>query len=111
MHRFRSQQGASFMAVIVAMLIVGALYLGYLRLQTASTERAAGIAAIDASRAVACRTNRQTIERAFAMWSVNHPDELPSLAALKADGIGLPSCPEGGQYEIDGRQVQCSKHP
>ena len=109
--RSRSERGASFIAVLMAMLIVGALYFGYLKLNTAKSERAVGIAAIDASRVVACRTNRQTIERSLVMWSVNHPDEAPSLAALEADGIGVPSCPEGGRYELEGRQVQCSKHP
>jgi len=109
--RSRSQRGASFIAVLVAMLVVAALYLGYLKLNTVKTERAVGIAAIDASRVVACRTNRQTIERALVMWSASHADEAPSLAALKADGIGVPSCPEGGRYELDGRQVRCSRHP
>jgi hypothetical protein len=44
------------------------------------------------------------------MWSVNHPDEAPSLAALQADGLRVPSCPEGGRYVVVGREVRCSVH-
>ena len=58
----------------------------------------------------ACRTQRQQIERDITMWAVNHPDEPPTIAALQHDGLRIPSCPEGGQYSIDGREVHCSVH-
>ena len=111
-NRFRvlGQRGFSFVAVLLALLIAAALYFGYFHLQSISGERAKGIAAIDAARAVTCRTNRQTIERGIVLWSVNHPDEAPTLAALQAEGLQIPSCPEGGRYEIVGREVHCSVH-
>jgi hypothetical protein len=100
----------SFVSVLMAMLIAAALYFGYFKMNATVGERKVGIAAVDASRGVACRSNRQTIERAIVLWSVNHPDDAPSVAALEKDGIGMPSCPEGGRYEIVGRAVLCSKH-
>ena len=106
----RGQQGIGFVAVLLALLIAAVLYLGYFKLQGATGERSTGVRAIDASRAVACRTNRQTIERDIAVWSVNHPDEPPTLAGLEAEGLRIPSCPEGGRYEIVGREVRCSVH-
>jgi hypothetical protein len=99
----------SFVSVLMAMLIAAALYFGYFKMHGSVGEQKVGIAAVDASRGVACRTNRQTVERALVMWSVNHPDEAPSLAALEREG-GVPSCPEGGRYELVGREVHCSKH-
>ena len=96
--------------VLIALLIAAALYFGYFKLQGAMSEKSGPMAALDASRAVACRVNRQNIERDITMWSVNHPDEVPTLAALQADGLRIPSCPEGGRYDIVGRAVQCSKH-
>jgi hypothetical protein len=112
LNRFRvpGQLGFSFVAVLLALLIAAALYFGYFHLQSITGERAKGIAAIDAARAITCRTNRQTIEREIVLWSVNHPDEAPTLAALQADGLRIPSCPEGGRYEIVGREVHCSVH-
>ena len=109
--RPHAESGFGFVAILLALLIAAVLYFGYFRLQNATSERSTGIAAIDVSRAVACRTNRQNIERAIAMWSVNHPDEPPTLAALEADGVRIPSCPEGGRYSLSGREVHCSKHP
>jgi hypothetical protein len=104
------QRGVGFVAVLLALLIAAVLYLGYFKLQDATSQRSTGLAAIDASRAIACRTNRQNIERDIAMWSVNHPDEQPTLAGLQAEGLRVPSCPEGGRYEIVGREVHCSVH-
>ena len=79
--------------------------------QGAGSGRSTGIVAIDTSRVVACRTQRQNIERDITMWDVDHPNEAPSIAALERDGLRVPSCPEGGRYEIAGRSVHCSKHP
>jgi hypothetical protein len=106
-----NQRGISFVAVLVAMLIAAALYFGYFRLGSGTSERSAGVTAIDASRAIACRTQRQSIERNIGLWSVNHDGETPTFAALEADGFRTPSCPEGGRYELIGREVHCSKHP
>jgi hypothetical protein len=106
-----SESGFGFVAVLMALLIAAALYFGYFKMQDMGSAQRGGIAAIDASRGVACRSNRQTIERALVMWSVNHADEAPSLAGLERDGIGVPSCPEGGNYELTGSSVRCSKHP
>lgn len=108
--RWTDQSGFSFVAVLVALLIAAALYFGYFKLQGSTSERSVGITAIDASRGVACRTNRQEIEREIALWSVNHPDDEPTFAALQAEGLQVPSCPEGGRYEIVGRSVRCNKH-
>src|SRR5215510_12329058 len=106
----RNQHGVGFVAVLLALLIAAALYFGYFRMQGATSGRSAAVSAIDASRGVACRTQRQQIERDITMWAVNHPDEPPSIAALQADGIRVPSCPECGHYDIVGREVRCSVH-
>jgi len=106
-----NERGLSFVAVLVAMLIAAFLYFGYFKLQSVTSERSTGVTALGASRAVACRTQRQGIERNIMAWSVNHDGETPTFAALEADGFHTPSCPEGGRYEIVGREVYCSKHP
>jgi competence protein ComGC len=108
--RVQGQRGFTFVAVLLALLIAAALYFGYFHLQSVTGERLKGIAAIDAARAITCRTNRQTIEREVVLWSVNHPDEAPTLAALQAEGLQVPSCPEGGRYDIVGHEVHCSVH-
>ena len=109
-HCASNQHGFGFVAVLLALLIAAALYFGYFKMQSATAERTGGIAAIDASRAVACRTNRQNIERDITFWSVNHPDETPTLEALARDGLHIPSCPEGGRYSLVGQHVACSRH-
>lgn len=106
----RNQRGVGLVAVLLALLIAAALYFGYFGFQGTSHERRSGLVAINASREVACRTNRQNIERDIALWSVNHPGETPTLAALQADGLRIPTCPEGGRYELTGTAVHCSVH-
>ena len=105
------QSGFTFVAVLLTLLIAAVLYFGYFHMRSGTGERAKGIKAIDASRAVACRANRQNIERDLVLWSVNHPGEAPTLAALQAEGLRLPTCPEGGSYAIAGDKVRCSVHP
>jgi hypothetical protein len=106
-----SEAGAGFFAVILAMAIAAALYFGYFQMQGGVREVKTGMAAIDGSRAFACRTNRQTIERQIDAWIVNHEGDTPTLAALEADFGPLPTCPEGGRYSLSGRRVRCSEHP
>jgi competence protein ComGC len=111
MDAIHNQRGFGFVSILLAMLIVAALYFGYFKMQNEmSGGRSVGLSAINASREVACRTQRQQIERDITMWAVNHPDEPPTIAALQHDGLRIPSCPEGGQYSIDGREVHCSVH-
>jgi len=105
-----SERGFSIVAVLLILLILGALYVGYRELHSVATVQQPPLAALDASRAFACKTNRQTVEREIQMWLVDHPGETPNLAALAAAGIRLPSCPEGGTYSLDGVTVRCSKH-
>lgn len=104
------QSGLTFVAVLLALLIAAALYFGYFHMQSGTAEHAKGLSAIDASRAIVCRTNRQMIKQSIALWSVNHPGEAPTIAALQAEGLRIPSCPEGGRYEIAGNDVHCSVH-
>lgn len=108
--RYRSEAGFGFAAVLMALLIAAVLYFGYFKMQDTRGGQATRITALDTTRDVACRSNRQTIERAIVMWSVNHDGEAPSLNGLAQDGIDVPSCPEGGTYSLAGNSVHCSKH-
>jgi hypothetical protein len=103
-------QGMGFMSVLVALLILAVLYFGYFKMQSVTSDQAVGTTAIDASRAVACRTQRQAAERDIMMWSVDHPDETPTLASLERAGVHIPQCPEGGTYSIEGKHLRCSLH-
>ena len=106
----RSQRGFGMVAVILALLVLAVLYFGYFKMQSAMNEKKTTVTAIDNTRAFACKTNRQTVEREVQMWLVNHPGETPSFAALEADGAHIATCPEGGTYSLVGMQVRCSKH-
>jgi hypothetical protein len=108
--RLADQRGVGFLAVLVALLIVVALYVGYFGVPHTGGGPTVGVQAIDASRAVACRTQRQQIERDLAAWTVAHSGEAPSLEALAEDGIRVPSCPGGGRYTLSGGVVSCSVH-
>jgi hypothetical protein len=101
----------SFASLLIALLALGALYLGYGRLQGLVGQQTSHTTALDTSRDAACRANRQLIERSIVMWAVDHPDATPTLADLEAAGERIPTCPDAGTYEIVGRQVLCTRHP
>ena len=105
-----SERGVGSIAVLLALLIAALLYLGYFRMQSTTGETQRGVAVIDTSRAFACKTNRQSVEREVQMWLVNHPGEGASFAVLESDGAHIATCPEGGTYSLDGLRVRCSRH-
>ena len=106
MRRLRDPSGLGAIAVILALLVVALLYLGYQQMQDAMRAPRRAATTIDASRAFACKSNRQTAEREVQMWLVNHPGETPTLEAVGSTA----RCPEGGAYRLEGVRVLCSKH-
>lgn len=101
------EHGIGAVAVILALLIAAFLYFGYFAMQTAMQPTTRAVSTLDTSKAFACKTNRQTLEREIDMWLVNNPGETPSLAAVGS----AARCPEGGEYTLVGTHVSCSKHP
>jgi hypothetical protein len=103
--------GGTFTVVLAALVIVAALYFGYFKLGDTTSQRSSGVTAIDSSRAVACRSNRQALERALLAWSQMHDGSISTLDAAAAEGIRIPACPEGGRYTLSAGNVRCSLHP
>src|SRR5258708_40026397 len=89
------QRGLGAIALILALLLIGGFYLAYAHLRSTVGERQRTITAIDATRAFACKTNRQTVEREIQLRQVQHPGDPPSFAALEAGGAHSPRCPGG----------------
>jgi hypothetical protein len=104
----RNPRGFSFVSVLFALVIVGVLYFGYFRMSSITGEKAIGIQGIQASKGVACRTQRQQIERDVQAYVMTHDAPPNSLGAL---GVLIPACPEGGRYALAGTHVTCSLHP
>jgi len=105
------QRGMSFASLLIALLTLGALYLGYGRLHGLLGKQTSHTTPLDTSRDAACHANRQLIARSIVMWAVDHPGVAPTLSDLENAGVRIPSCPETGTYEIVGRQVLCTQHP
>lgn len=106
----RNRRGMSFVSVLFALVIIGVLYFGYFRMHATVSETRVGLTAIDASRAVACRTQRQAVDREISMLRQANPDIPATREALERNGVRIPSCPEGGTYRLSGAHVECSLH-
>lgn len=91
---------------LLALLVAAFLYLGWFQAGETTQRTRQTVTAVDTSTAFACKSNRQTVEREIQMWLVNNPGETPSLAAVASTA----RCPQGGDYELDGLAVHCSKH-
>lgn len=105
-----NQRGSTFVSVLFTMLIAVGLYFLYFEVHKIKSDKATGQHAIQQSQGAACRANRQLIEREIRMWQANRPNEQPTFDDLRRERLRVPSCPEDGQYDIDGRHVTCSKH-
>ena len=108
--RMHSERGLGFISVVVTLLIIGALYYGYLGQYGMSEELTRGGVAKTAGQAIACQMNRQAIERAILTWTMSHPGKQPTLKDLERDGISINRCPEGGRFKVEGKKVACSLH-
>ncbi|UCF38070.1 MAG: hypothetical protein JSU96_04235 [Acidobacteriota bacterium] len=98
-------------SVLAALLIIGLLIGGYITYQPApSSSKAAILTARDTAKDAACHMNRLTLEKALLTWSVQHPNEEPSIRALKRSGILVRGCPQNGELSIRNGQVLCSEH-
>jgi len=105
-----SERGLGFISVVVTLLIIGALYYGYLGQYGMSEEITRGGVVQTAGRGIACQMNRQAIERAIMTWTLSHPGKQPTLKDLENDGISINRCPEGGRFKVEGKKVSCSLH-
>ena len=105
-----SERGLTFISVVVALVIIGAFYYGYLGQYGMKEELTRGGVAQTAGRGIACQMNRQAIERAILTWTMSHPGKQPTLKDLEKDGISINRCPEGGRFKVEGKKVSCSLH-
>ncbi len=105
-----SERGLAFISVVVALVIIGALYYGYLGQYGMKEELTRGGVVQTAGRGIACQMNRQAIERAILTWTMSHPGKQPTLKDLENDGISINRCPEGGRFKVEGKKVSCSLH-
>ncbi len=105
-----SERGLGFISVVVTLLIIGALYYGYLGQYGMKEELTRGGVVKTAGQAIACQMNRQAIERAIMTWTLSHPGKQPTLKDLENDGISINRCPEGGRFRVEGKKVSCSLH-
>ncbi len=105
-----SERGLGFISVIVTLMIIGALYYGYLGQYGMSEQISRGGVAKTAGRGIACQMNRQTLERAIMTWTLSHPGKQPTLKDLENSGIVILPCPEGGRFKVEGKKVSCSLH-
>ena len=108
--RMGSERGLGFISVIVTLLIIGALYYGYLGQGGMNEQLTRGGVVKTAGQAIACQMNRQAIERAIMTWTMSHPGKQPTLKDLERDGIPINRCPEGGRFKVEGKKVSCSLH-
>ncbi len=108
--RMDSERGLGFISVIVTLMIIGALYYGYLGQYGMKEEITRGGVVKTAGQGIACQMNRQAIERAILTWTMSHPGKQPTLRDLENDGISINRCPEGGRFKVEEKKVFCSLH-
>ena len=105
------QKGFSLISILAVLVIGGLLYVGYSSLGS-TNEAAPGDLSrtMSASKSLACEMNRKALESSLLNWSVRNPGKEPSLDNLKASGVSVAGCPEGGRFELQDDEIVCSLH-
>jgi competence protein ComGC len=111
MYSTETQKGFSLVSILAVLVIGGLLYVGYSSLGS-TKEAAPGSLSrtMSTSKSLACDMNRKAIESSLLNWTVRNPGKEPSLKDLKASGIPVPECPDGGRLQLQGDKVSCSIH-
>lgn len=107
-----SESGLSFLSILLALLIIGLLYFSIGGPGLSSVENSVSEAKTvkTSGNLLACEMNRKAVEKELMTWSVTHPGERATIEKLRAAGVYIPACPDGGRISIEGRSVICSKH-
>lgn len=111
MNSIKSQKGFSLASILAVLVIGGLLYVGYSSLVSVK-EGVPGdpTSALSAPRNVACEMNRKALANALLNWTVRNPGREPSLKDLKASGVSVPDCPDGGRFQLTDDKITCSLH-
>jgi competence protein ComGC len=112
MRQRHAQSGFSFLSILAALLIIGLLYLwiGGPGMSSVSNSVSEAKTVKSSGNLLACEMNRRAIAKELMTWSVMHPGERPTLEKLKAAGVYVPACPDGGKLSIEGKAVICLVH-
>jgi competence protein ComGC len=111
MKRQSPERGFGVISLLLALLVIGLLYLwltGWVPSGVSSTTEAQIIkkSSVDLS----CRMNLQALDKEIITWSVTHPGQKPTLEGLQSSGVLILGCPEGGKWSIQSGHARCSVH-
>ncbi len=111
MNRKSREGGFSILSVLLALLVIGLLYV-WLAGGMPSTVNSVSQAQVvkKASVVLSCRMNLQAVDKEIVTWCATHPGMKPTLEDLKKSGVVILGCPEGGQWSIRDGHVRCSVH-
>ena len=103
--------GFSILSVLLALLIIGLLYLwltGWAPSGIQSTSQAEVIkkSSVDLS----CLMNLRALDKEIVTWSATHPGQKPTIDELRKAGVVILGCPEKGKWIIKDGRARCSIH-
>ena len=115
-HSSRRRRGAGVIGLLMALVIIAILTIFYMQKQPTG-DGAGNISPgavrrdLDRTKAVACQANRVTAQTQMMGWTMANPGRPATVEALRAGGVTLPACPDGGELSVGaGGQIFCSLH-
>jgi competence protein ComGC len=112
MNRKSTEGGFTILSVLLALLVIGLLYVWLTGGGMPATMNSVPQARVvqKASVDLSCRMNLQALDKEILTWSATHPGKKPTIEELKKSGVVLLGCPEGGRWTIRDGHARCSIH-
>lgn len=106
--RASNQRGFYLIGLLIVLLIIAVLYGKQLFPDKSGP---GALTYIDRSKVAACSVDRSTLTTTITTWGMSHPGQAVTIENMRNSGTNIPTCPEGGTYEIGpDNVVYCSKH-
>jgi len=111
-HPSRGTSGFMLLELLLVIIVIAILAGGYFARDRGAAERSTYQHTMSRTDDAVCKANRATLRTQIEMFRLSNPGKPVTSSNLKAAGIQVPTCPQGGVYvfQADG-SITCTRHP